>query len=203
LLLRLAVVFAVTGIISAVFGKRHHVALDDLVVVACSPCTLGRRAGNGRTSPEEVRPMAPNGGAEETIRGFAAALETRDLERAAGFFSTDSVYQNPHGEFKGIAEIRRYLKWLFESNSDLKIEPVGIGVLVAGNKAAFEHHVSGVYGGAKWQLLMICSYELSQGKIRRVVTLYDRLAMAKQVGKGWMAQKAVSAVIKGSEKGLR
>ena len=147
--------------------------------------------------------MAPNGSTEETVRSFAGALEKRDLEEAVGFFSTDAVCLNPHGEFRGTTEIRRYLKWMFDSNSDLKIEPAGIRILAAGNKAAFEHNVSGIYGGSKWKLPMICSYELSEGKIRRLVTLYDRLAMAKQVGKGWMAQKAVSAVIKGSEKGLR
>jgi len=147
--------------------------------------------------------MAPNGSAEEILRNFVGTLERRDLEKAVGFFSNDAVYLNPHGEFRGATEIRRYLKWMFESNSDLKIEPVGIGILTAGNKAAFEHNVSGIYGGSKWKLPMICSYELSEGKIRRLVTLYDRLAMAKQVGKGWMAQKAVAAVIKGSEKGLR
>jgi limonene-1,2-epoxide hydrolase len=147
--------------------------------------------------------MAPNGSIEEAVRSFAGALESGDLERAVDLFSTDAVYLNPNGEFRGTEEIRRYLQWMFESNSNLKVEPVGLGILTSGNKAAFEHNVSGTFQGRKWKLLMLCSYEFSEGKIRRLVTVFDRLAMAKQVGRGWMAQRAVAAVIKGSEKGLR
>jgi hypothetical protein len=49
---------------------------------------------------------------------------------------------------------------------------------------------------------MLCTYELTNGKIKRMLTVYDRLSMAKQVGKGPMAQWAVRAIIRASEKGL-
>jgi len=52
-------------------------------------------------------------------------------------------------------------------------------------------------------LPILCTYEASDGKIKRILTLYDRLSMARQVAKGWLPQKAVAAVIKASEKGLR
>jgi len=147
--------------------------------------------------------MMEEGRGDEVLRSFAQALASRDLEKALSFFSPDAVYLNPSGEFKGTAEIRRYLRWMFAANSELDIEESGIGILAAGNKAAFEHTVRGTMEGRKWELPMLCSYELSDGKIRRILTVFDRLAMAQQVGKGWMAQRAVHAVIKGSEKGLR
>jgi ketosteroid isomerase-like protein len=147
--------------------------------------------------------MMTDGGGEAVVRGFAEALESGDLERTLGHFTSDAVYSNPSGEFKGTEEIRRYLRWMFETNSDLKIKTVGIGVLAAGNRAAFEHTVGGTFQGSTWELPMLCSYEFTDGKIRRIVTIYDRLALAKQVAKGWMARRAVAAVIKGSERGLR
>jgi len=142
------------------------------------------------------------GTVDNLLRSFAATLESRDLEKAIGFFAPDATYMTPNGRFKGTAEIRRYLRWMFETNSDLRVEESGIGILASGNKAAFEHTVRGTFQGAKWALDMLCSYEFSEGKIKRILTVYDRLAMAKQVAKGWLPQKAVGAVIKASEKGL-
>lgn len=147
--------------------------------------------------------MAPNGDGEAVLRGFAQALESADLEKAVGYFSTDAVYVTPYGEFRGTTEVRRYLRWMFDTNSGLKIEPTGIGILAVGNRAVYEHNVSATFRGKKWKLPMLCTYELSEGRIRRLVTLFDRLALAKQVGAGWMAQRTVAAVIKASEKGLR
>lgn len=147
--------------------------------------------------------MTTEGGTDAVLRDFTHSLERRDLEKALSFFSPDAVYVSPSGEFRGTAEIRRYLGWMFETNSDLKIEASGIGILAAGNKAAFEHTIRGTFQGKKWELPMLCTYELGEGKIRRISTAYDRLAMAKQVAKGWMAQRAVAAILKGSEKGLR
>ena len=142
-------------------------------------------------------------GAGDILRSFAKTLESRDVEKAVGFFTPDAVYETPSGVFKGAAEIRRYFRWMFETNSELRITESGIGVLALGDKAAFEHVIRGTFKGQKWELPILCTYELSNGKVKRMLTVYDRLAMAKQVGKGWMAQKAVGAVVKASEKGLR
>ena len=143
------------------------------------------------------------GAIETLLRSFARALESRDLEKALSFFSPDAVYLTPNGQFTGTAGIRRYLRWMFETNSDMQIEESGVGILVSGNKAAFEHTVRGTFEGRKWELAMLCTYEFSDGKIRRILTVYDRLSMARQVAKGWLPQKAVGAVIKASEKGLQ
>lgn len=143
------------------------------------------------------------GGIESIMRSFARALESRDLDKALPFFAPDATYITPNGRFTGTEEIRRYLRWMFENNSELAVEECGVGILASGNKAAFEHIVRGTLQGKKWELPMLCIYEFAGDKIKRVVTAYDRLSLAKQAAKGWLAQKAVNAVIKGGEKGLR
>ena len=143
------------------------------------------------------------GATETLLRSFARTLESRDLEKALSFFSPDAVYLNPSGRFTGTTEIRRYLRWMFETNSELQIVECGVGILASGNKAVFEHTIRGTFQGKKWELPILCTYEASDGKIKRILTLYDRLSMARQVATGWLPQKAVAAVIKASEKGLR
>jgi ketosteroid isomerase-like protein len=140
--------------------------------------------------------------AEDILRGFAKALESRDVEKTVGFFSQDAVYETPNGTFRGSAEIRRYFQWMFTTNSEIRVTETGVGILSAGDKAAFEHVLRGTFGGQKWEMPILCTYELGEGKIRRMLTVYDRLSLAKQVGKGVVAQKAVGAVIKAAEKGL-
>jgi ketosteroid isomerase-like protein len=65
------------------------------------------------------------GATETLLRSFARTLESRDLEKALSFFSPDAVYLNPSGRFTGTTEIRRYLRWMFETNSELQIVESG------------------------------------------------------------------------------
>ena len=141
-------------------------------------------------------------GAADTLRGFAKSLESRDVEKTVGFFAQDAVYETPNGTFRGSAEIRRYFQWMFETNSEIRVTESGVGILAVGDKAAFEHVLRGAFGGQRWELPMLCTYEMEDGKVRRMLTVYDRLSLAKQVGKGVVAWQAVGAVIKATEKGL-
>jgi hypothetical protein len=156
-----------------------------------------------RATPVDKEVIVVVDGAGDTLRSFAKALESRDVEKAVGFFSPDGVYETPSGTFKGATEIRRYFRWMFETNSEIRVTESGVGILAVGDKAAFEHVIRGTFKGTKWELPILCTYELKDGKVKRMLTVYDRLLMAKQVGKGWMAQWAVGAVVKASEKGLR
>lgn len=141
-------------------------------------------------------------GAGDTLRRFARALESRDVEKAVGVFSQDAVYETPNGTFRGAVEIRRYFQWMFTTNSEIRVTESGVGILAVGDKAAFEHVLHGTFGGQTWQMPILCTYELRDSKVVRMLTVYDRLSLARQVGKGMMAQRAVGAVIKAAEKGL-
>ncbi len=156
-----------------------------------------------RVTPANKEVIVVVDGAGDTLRSFAKALESRDVEKAVGFFLPDGVYETPSGTFRGAAEIRRYFRWMFEANSEIRVTESGIGILAMGDKAAFEHVIRGTLGGQKWELPILCTYEFRDGKVKRMLTVYDRLSLAKQVGKGRMAQWAVGAVVKASEKGLQ
>lgn len=141
-------------------------------------------------------------GAGDILRSFARALESRNVEKTVGFFSQDAVYETPNGTFKGSAEIRRYFQWMFTTNSEIRVTESGVGILALGDKAAFEHVLHGTFRGQTWEMPILCTYELRDGKVKRMLTVYDRLSLARQVGKGVMARRAVGAVIKAAEKGL-
>lgn len=141
-------------------------------------------------------------GVADILRSFARALESRDVDKTVGHFTADAVYETPSGTFKGTGEIRRYFTWMLTTNTEIRVTESGIGIFAMGDKAAFEHVIHGTFRGQKWQLPILCTYELKDGKVKRMLTVYDRLSLAKQVGKGWMAQWAVGSIIKASEKGL-
>ncbi len=136
------------------------------------------------------------------MRGFVKALEEKDADKALSFLAPDVVQVTPNGTFKGTAEVRRYLRWMFDTNSELSVEDAGVGIVTMGNKAAFEHTIRGVIQGRRWELPMVCTYQFAEDKVMRIVTAYDRLALAKQVAKGWMAQRAINSVVSASEQGL-
>lgn len=141
-------------------------------------------------------------GVGDILRSFAKALESRDAAKAASHFTADATYETPSGTFKGTEEIKRYFTWMLTTNSEIRVRESGIGIFAMGDKAAFEHVIRGAFRGEKWELPILCTYEFRDGKVKRMLTVYDRLSLAKQVGRGWIAQWAVGAVIKASEKGL-
>ena len=71
------------------------------------------------------------------------------------------------------------------------------------NKAVYEHVFEGTMAGSmKWRTPGMCVYEFSDGKIKHLRILYDRLSTAKQATKGWFTKTAVTSIIKRAEKGL-
>ena len=137
------------------------------------------------------------------MRDFIKALAERDVEKGLSFFAEDATYVTPHGTFKGKGELKRYLTWMAQSTPDLTVTDAGIGIMVHGNNAVYEHTISGTFEGMKWEVLAICVYEFSGDKIQNIRTVYDRLLLAKQAATGWLATKAVNSIIDAMEKGLR
>jgi hypothetical protein len=79
----------------------------------------------------------------------------------------------------------------------------GIGIMVKGNKAVYEYVIEGSpTWGAKYETPGVCVYELSGEKIQQHRALYDRLSIGKQAAKGWLAKRAVDAMVNQAEKGL-
>jgi len=132
-----------------------------------------------------------------TMREFAKTLEKGNIEEALSFFTDDGVWITPIGKFKGRDEIRRYLS--SEYMKGLTITEAGNGIIVQGNKAFFEHVVVTTVKGKRVEALVFCAYEFKDDKIQETRSVYDRLAMAQQVAKGWFEKRVINSIVKQSE----
>ena len=139
---------------------------------------------------------------EGIMRDFVEAIEERNVERALSFLTDDADYVTPEGTFKGKEELRRYLNWGTQTTPNQKVRDTGIGIMVKGNKAVFEHIVEGTYEDTNYEALTICVYEFSDEKIQHLRTVVDRLSIAKQAAKGWFAKRIMNSIITRAEKGL-
>ena len=136
------------------------------------------------------------------MRDFIKSLETGDVEKMLAFFTEDGVMVNPDGTFKGKEELRRYLTNSSQTMQDVSVTETGNKIIVQGNKAFYEHFISVTIEGKRAEGLAMCAYEFTNDKIQEVRTVYDRLLLAKQAAKGWIAGTLVNLIVKQAEKGL-
>ncbi len=136
------------------------------------------------------------------MREFVAALSANDSEKAASLCTDDVVWVNPFGTFKGKEGLKRYFDWTAQTTRDFKVSETGNGILVQGDKAFFEHTVSGVIQGEKYNILTICAYVFDDGKIKELRTALDRLSLAEQASSKWLPKKLVSSIVSQMGRGL-
>jgi len=140
---------------------------------------------------------------ESVIRGWRAALEKKDVEKALSFVAEDAVWFAVEDTFKGKEEWKRYLTWMATVNADLKFKDAGIGIMTKGNKAVSQYTLEAkTPGGMKYEVPGVCVYEFKNEKIQQHYTVLDRLLLAKQAAKGTVAKRLVGSLVKRMEKGL-
>ena len=139
----------------------------------------------------------------EIMRDYVKAMAEGDVEKSLSFCTEDIVDISPYGIFKGKEEVRRSSEALSQQIKDMKVTESGNGIIVEGDKAFFEHVLSGTYQGKRCEFLAMCAYEFSGDKIKEVRSTFDRLLMAQQVVKGWPAKPLVNFIVKQTEKGMR
>jgi len=139
---------------------------------------------------------------ENLMREYFKAEEQGDVEKALTFWTEDGIWVSPFGTFKGKEEIKHYLTWLAKSIQDKTITDTGIGIMVQGNKAFGEHIMGGKMAGVSGEVLVMGSWEFSNGKIKRMTVVLDRMMIAKQIAQGWLPKKIINSIIKKLEKGL-
>ena len=137
------------------------------------------------------------------IRDSLKAMEEGDVEKGMSSWAEDGVWITADGTFQGKEEVKRYLTWMAATSKDMKITETGNGIMVQGDKAFVEHIISGTIKGKKVEVLAMCAWEFSDGKIQRISTTMDRLSMAQQAAKGWLARWFVNFIVRQAEKGLR
>jgi ketosteroid isomerase-like protein len=134
------------------------------------------------------------------MREFVNALAMSDGEKLVSYVTDDSVWVGPGFNYKGKEGIKNYAKALSQSVKEAKVTESGNGIIINGDKAFFEHIISGTYQGKKFEYLAMCSYEFSGDKIKAMRTTSDRLGLAQQVAGGWFSRWMVNAVVNQVEK---
>ena len=137
----------------------------------------------------------------DVMEDFAKALVDKDTDKAISFLTEDAVWLSPNGKFSNIAEISKYIEWMNNNIADQHITGTGINILVKANAGVYEHIISGISKGRKWNALALCIYEFQDNKINSIRMVYDRLNVAQQVTTG-IAKTAVGNIVREMEKGL-
>jgi len=127
------------------------------------------------------------------MREFVKALAMSDGEKMSSYVTDDSVWVGPGFNYKGKEGIKNYVKALSQSVKEAKITESGNGIIVNGDKAFFEHVISGSFQGKKFEYLAMCAYEFSGDKIKAMRTASDRLGLAQQVAGGWFPRWMVNS----------
>ncbi len=137
------------------------------------------------------------------IRNFIKTFEEMDVEKILSFFADDAVYVSVEGAFESKEELRRYFNWSIKINPNVKVRDTGVGLVVKGNKVFHEFIVDSVNPkGVPFEIHGLDVYEVSNDKIQRKRSYYDRLSIAKQVTQGWVGKRVISTIVNGMEKGL-
>ena len=136
------------------------------------------------------------------MRDLIKSIETGDVEKTLSLFAEDGVWINPNGTFRGREELKRYMTSSARSMQEVKITETGNKIIVRGERAFYEHEIAATIEGKRVEGLAMCAYEFANDKIQEVRTVYDRLLMAKQAAKGWLAKTLVNSIVKQAEKGL-
>ena len=134
------------------------------------------------------------------MRDFAEAMAKGDVEKELSLVTEDVVFVSPNGTFKGKDELRRHLSAEAESIQNMRVTETGNGIIVEGNKAFFEHIIAGTVQGKRAEVLAMCAYEFSDGKIKEVRSAFDRLSLAQQAAKGWLPKILINFIVKQMEK---
>jgi predicted ester cyclase len=137
------------------------------------------------------------------MREYVKAMADGDVEKALSYHTDDAVDISPYGTYKGKTEIRRSLEALAKNMKDMKVTETGNGIIVQGDKAFFEHVITGTFEGKNFEFLGMCAYEFSGDKIKEVRSTFDRLLLAQQAAPGWFARSMVNMIVKQMDKAMK
>jgi len=137
------------------------------------------------------------------MREFVKAMAAGDADKTVSYVTDDAVSVTPYGTYKGKEAIKQNVAAMARNMKDMSVTETGNGIILQGDKAFFEHVLSGTFQGKKFEMLAMCAYEFSGDKIKNVRSVYDRLLTAQQVVKGWPAKPIVNMVVKQSEKAMK
>jgi hypothetical protein len=137
------------------------------------------------------------------MREFVKAMAAGDGDKVVSYVTDDAVSVTPYGTLKGKEAIKQNIAAMAKNMKNMSVTETGNGIIIHGDKAFFEHILSGTFQGLKFEMLAMCAYEFQGDKIKNIRSVYDRLLIAHQVTKGWPAKPIVNMVVKQSEKAMK
>ena len=138
------------------------------------------------------------------VSEFVNAVAAGEVEKAVAYCADDASWIVPEGTLSGNKEIQQYLAHLKDSNKNISINDTGIDLIVQGSEAIHEYIFKGTTkDGMPWTLLALTIYEFNSGKIKRMTTVFDRLALVKQTARSWFTRMAVNRSVNFAERGMR
>ena len=137
-----------------------------------------------------------------TMREFVKAMAAGEVEKALSCTADEPVWATPLGTYEGKEAVKSSLTSMAKNMKDMKVTETGNGIIVHGDKAFFEHILSGTYQGKKFEFLAMCAYEFSGDKIKKMRTTYDRLLMAQQVTP-WFGRPVINMIVGQSAKAVK
>jgi ketosteroid isomerase-like protein len=146
----------------------------------------------------------------DALERFRDAYDRRDVDGALELFADDAVLVFAPRAFKGKDEIRQGLEWDAQLSPTSKTRPSGIEVLAKANVAVAESVVQQTAEGVGYECPVVTVIELGdEGKIRRMSSYYDRLAIMQQVANRssglsrGVFKRLVNFLVSRAEKGLK
>jgi len=137
------------------------------------------------------------------MREYVKAMADGDVEKCLACCTEDTVVDNPYGTYKGKNEVKLSLEAMARNMKNMKVTETGNGIIVNGDKAFFEHVITGMYEGQNFEFLAMCAYEFNGDKIAKVRSVWDKLRIAQQVAKGWPARPMVNMIVKQTDKAMK
>ncbi len=138
----------------------------------------------------------------ELMREFVNSIEAENIENILSYCTEDIRFVTPFGTFEGKEEVKRLFEWMSGNVQNMEYTETGAGIIVQGDKAAYEHTLTGEYEGEEIEVLMICTYQFSGEKIKEMHYTMDTLELADQAAEGFLSERMVGTVYKQIRKGL-
>jgi ketosteroid isomerase-like protein len=141
----------------------------------------------------------------KVLQDMHVAMNKRDFDKAISFFADDAVDVSPDGTFKGKDEVKRHFEWMAKTaakNGVNDIRLTEVGIYVEGNVATHLFSMDGTTKKGKMSVPSVAIAEFKNGKVQRISSYYDRLALAKAMATGVIATRTVNAMVGQMEKGL-
>ena len=128
---------------------------------------------------------------EKVVRGYYAAMASRDVDAVAAHYAEDAVHEVvPLGVFRGREAVRSLFREIVSAVPD--VETTVERLVADTQRAAVEWRLSGNFTGAPFQgidptgrpieLRGLDLLEVEDGKLKRGSVFYDGAEFARQVG---------------------